>query len=358
MRLTLPLARTLLLIGIAPMLAACLAESRASAVDECTTAPPASASTGQLLVASQEGVVSFIDLASGSVTRLETGGELHGAAVSPDGRWGVITDYGRRRRSEFPWRVFDGNTLLVIAMAERRLAHRLTVGEHRGVHDVAFVPGAPSRIVVTAQGSREIITVDLETGAVIAAVDTRGEGTHSLAITADGRTVFGSNEGEETLSRIDLATSQLTGHLTVGANPLGVAVTADGSEVWVGTRDGALRVLDASTGSERARIEGMGFVDDLAFTPNGYHAVVLDARGGTLRVIDVASRAERGRLALPRPGKVTIAPDGRTAFVSLYQNAQVAVVDLGALCVVGRYAVGRNPDGMGWSAIVPSAGHP
>ena len=346
------LVLTLCLLGAVPSLAGCLSESHAESSGDLCTSTPAAAATGQLLVASQDdGSISLIDLASGAINRLEDGGELHGAAVSPDGRWGVVTDYGRRRRSEYPARVFDGNTLLVIDMAQRRIARRIVVGEHRGVHDVAFVPGSPSRVVVTAQGNREIIVVELETGAVVTAVDTRGEGTHSLAIGADGRTVYTSNEEEHTVSRIDIAVGALSGHVAIGGNPLGLAVTADGTELWVGSRDGALRIFDARTGIQRATLERMGFNDDLAFTPDGKRAVVLDARGGTLRLIDVATRTPVGSVALPRPSKVALTPDGRVAFVSLYQDAAVAVVDLEALCVVRRFAVGRNPDGVGWSPL-------
>lgn len=345
------LVRALLLLGAAPMLGSCLSESRAAEAGECTSAAAAAASSGQLLVASQEGIISLIDLASGAVTRLDDGGELHGAAVSPDGRWGVVTDYGRRRHSEYPARVFDGNTLIIIDMAQRRIARRINVGEHRGVHDIAFLPGSSSRVVVTAQGNREIILVDLGSGAVTAAVDTRGEGSHSLDISVDGRTVYTANEEEETVSRIDLASGALSGHLQVGANPLGVAVTLDGSELWVGSRDEAVHVLDTQTGAKRTKLDGMGFVDDLKFTPDGRRAVVLDGRGGTLRLIDVASRRVLGSVALPRPSKVALSPEGRAAFVSLYRDAAVAVVDLEALCVVRRFSVGRNPDGIGWSSL-------
>ena len=56
--------------------------------------------------------------------------------------------------------------------------------------------------------------------------------------------------------------------------------------------------------------------------------------------------------ALPNP-VLLIAPDGRRAWVSCTEADVVAVLDLAALTVVGRWKAGREPDGLA-GAFVPT----
>ena len=59
---------------------------------------PASGITGQLLVShDRAGDVSIVDLASGATTYIEVGfSDPHEVAISSDGRWGVMSDFGDR----------------------------------------------------------------------------------------------------------------------------------------------------------------------------------------------------------------------------------------------------------------------
>lgn len=323
-------------------------------------APPL-ARSGRLLVASPSArAATIVDLATGAATTLPLDlHDPHEAAVSPDGRWGVVTDFGRRGamrrvRGQEVW-AFDGHRLAVIDMEAHRVARVVDVGAHRGLHDVAFVPGAPGRVVITAQTTREVIEVDLATGSALA-MRTDAEGTHLLAVTGDGGSVFVVNEIDGSVARLDRATRARTWQRAIAAPPLeGIAVTPDGRTLLVGSlHDGAVRVLDAADGAVRATIAGFATPARMAVTPDGRRALVADARCGAVRVLDVAA----GRIVatvhgLGQPTGVEIAVDGRTAFVTLGDGRDVAVLDLAAGRVVARHRVGRGPDGVGWG---PAAG--
>ena len=310
---------------------------------------PPLARTGRLIVASQSGTATVIDLRSGEQKRLTGLEEPHGAAMSADGRWGVVTDYGRNRPNrQFPWRVFDGNRIQVIDMAAGTEARMLGVGPYRGLHDVKVLAGDPLRAIVTAQGSRHVIVVNLVSAAILAVMDPLGEGTHSIAVSHDGRRAFASNEGETHISRLDLVTNRFDRHLQVGAEPLGIDVTTDGREVWVGTRAGTVVILNAESGERLATINEAGFPDDISMTPDGRHALILDAQRNNIRIVRVLDRHVVANLNLGRPSKATITPDSKAAFISMGRSDEVVGVDLDRRCEFARYRLPNTPDGIAW----------
>jgi hypothetical protein len=105
---------------------------------------------------------------------------------------------------------------------------------------------------------------------------------------------------------------------------------AGGQAVVAHTSSGALTLLEGRPVRVRRVLRGLGEPRYTAVAPDGLHAYVTDSARGELIVLDL----ERGRIvgggevgALAR--HVTIAPDGRTAWVALGSKAPaVAVVDL------------------------------
>ena len=54
-----------------------------------------------------------------------------------------------------------------------------------------------------------------------------------VAVSPDGSSVWVSNNGDDTVSQIDTASDTVVQTITVGSSPWGVAVSPDGSSVWV-----------------------------------------------------------------------------------------------------------------------------
>jgi len=70
----------------------------------------------------------------------------------------------------------------------------------------------------------------------------------AMALSPDGKTLYLVNAGSDDLSVIDLAANRGVAHLTVGANPRGIAITPDGTRVFVNNvLDGTLSVVETET---------------------------------------------------------------------------------------------------------------
>ena len=69
-----------------------------------------------------------------------------------------------------------------------------------------------------------------------------------VAVTPDGSKVYVTNNGDGTVSVIATATNTVVGSpITVGNNPFGVAVTPDGSKVYVANVGGGVSVIATAT---------------------------------------------------------------------------------------------------------------
>ena len=70
----------------------------------------------------------------------------------------------------------------------------------------------------------------------------------AAALSPDGKTLYLANAGSDDVSVIDLGTNRKLAHLAVGANPRGIAITPDGSRIFVNNvLDGTLSVINAKT---------------------------------------------------------------------------------------------------------------
>lgn len=301
---------------------------------------------GVLLVANQRSAsASIVDLATGTVTSIDVGEGPHEAAISADGRWGVVTIYGAST---------PGNQLAVVDMSRRAIVRMIDLGNYRRPHDLTFLPGSTTRVAVTSEASQRVIEVDLPSGTVVGEVDTRANGSHMLALAADGRTMFTANMGGSSASQLDFAGRTFVRLVPMPPRPEGIAITPDGREVWVGSNDsGTVAVVETATGNIAATIRDLGMPYRITMSPDGSRAAIPDPPRKRVLVLDVGGRRVLGDILPPgEPRGVDIGPDNRTAFVTLGPEGMVVVVDLDDRSVLSRHTVGASPDGVGWGPAV------
>ncbi len=226
-------------------------------------------------------------------------------------------------------------------------------------HGLAFLPDG-KRMLVTGEKAQRVLLVDLESGAIDSSMVTGQPATHMVVSTRDGLQAFTNNIVAKSVSAIDVVSRKVRATFAVGAIIEGIAVTADGREVWVGGNDSRrVYVLDGSTGALLHTIDGLGMPNRIGITPDKRTAVVPDPGDEKIHVVDVPSHTVRTVIDVPpisgspaSPQGVTISQDGLTAFVTLKAAGRVAVVDIAAGRIMGTLAVGAGSDGVGYSPLV------
>lgn len=322
-------------------------------------AAPGAAAT--LLVANKaEATLSLIDLDAGEVVAtLPTGEGPHEIGVSPDGRFALVTNYGGREA---------GASLTLVDVAAARVVRTIELGDYRRPHGVVWLDAR--RALVTAEANRALLEVDVDAGVVRNALPTDQDVSHMVVATPDGARAFVANIGSGTVTAIDLARGWKRVHMATGAGAEGITLAAGGRELWVTNREAdTLTVIDAVRLAKLAELPSPGFPIRAAATPDG-RVLVTHARGGHLAVFsaerlevarlsfDLASLGTANRLFGDRFGDstvpigVVVSGDGSRAYVAHAHADAITEIDLaGEIRVLRTLRAGREPDGMGWTAV-------
>ncbi|MGD8977357.1 MAG: cytochrome D1 domain-containing protein [Gammaproteobacteria bacterium] len=312
-----------------------------------------------LVVANKaEASVSLIDLASGQVVATLPAGEgPHEVGISPDERFALVTNYGRRDA--------PGRSLTLIDIAAAEVVRNIDLGDYQRPHGVEWLD--ESRVAVTAEDDKALIVVDVETGEVVQKIGTDQEVSHMVALDRAGQRAYLTNIGSGSLTVLDLESGERERNIPTGEGAEGVAVS--GTRIWVTNRGAdSLTILDAGTLETVKEIPSEGFPIRATATPKG-QILVTRARAGDMVIYDAVDMVEVRRVSFDLksmdveerlfgdrfgdssvPIGVVVDNSGEHAFVA-HANADVITeIDLASGEVVRTLRAGREPDGMGFSS--------
>ena len=240
-----------------------------------------------------QNTLSFVDLNSGEVVKvLPTGKGPHEVDVSPDGKTAVVANYGVAGAR--------GNSLTVVDVEQGKVSRTIDLGEHTAPHGIVWMHDN-EHVVVTTEGSGEIIKVHVQSGAVVLALKTGQDTSHMVALTSDDKTAFVANIRSGSLTRLELKQGAKAKSAQTGEGAEGVALTLDDEEVWVANRaDNTITVMDSETLEVLETLETGNFPVRLEMTPDGKYALVSNGRSSELGIYHVRERTEsvRKKLAL------------------------------------------------------------
>jgi YVTN family beta-propeller protein len=149
-----------------------------------------------------------------------------------------------------------------------------------------------TKVYVTNWDSNSVSVIDTVTNKVIA-TEPVGKGPNGVAVTPDGSKVYVANSGEYSsgyVSVIDTATDNITANVPVGREPIGVAITPDGSKVYVTNfYSNNVFVIDTSNDNVTATVPVGNSPFGVAVTPYGTAVYVANEGSGSVSVIDTSN---------------------------------------------------------------------
>jgi YVTN family beta-propeller protein len=311
-----------------------------------------------VVVNKSDDTVTILDAKTGAArATVPVGKGPHEVEVLADGRTAAVSNYGR---TEAP-----GRTVTIVEVDRGTAVGTIDVGEGTRPHGLEAL--ADGRVLVTAEGTKELLVVDPTARRVAARIPTGREVSHMVVAAPDGSRAFVASIRSGTVSVADLASAKIAKDLPSGAGAEGIDRTPDGGEVWVTNREAdTVSVIDTKRLEVVATIPAPKFPIRVKITPDGKRALVSCAQSGDVAVFDVASRKEIKRIPMDReavpdstarifstrfgkspvPVGLLIAPDGKRAWVASTNADVVSVIDLASLEVVGRLTAGKEPDGL------------
>ncbi len=154
-------------------------------------------------------------------------------------------------------------------------------------YSMTLNPYGTELYVATVGGMVEVL--DVTSLDIVASIDVGGS-PKMVAFAPDGQTAYVTNTSDEEgqVTVVNSVTHEIVTRITIGGSPYGVAISPDGTEAYAAEGLDGIAVIDTSAHSVTGTIPVMAI--DVAFTPDGSHAVATQWETGEVMLIDTASQ--------------------------------------------------------------------
>src|ERR1035437_6274707 len=161
-----------------------------------------------------------------------------------------------------------------------------------------------------------------------------------------------TNSVSSNVSVIDTATNQVTATVDVGSYPYGVAITPDGTKIYVANSDnpGIVSVIGTVTNQVAAMVNVGKAPTGIAVTPDGTKVYVANDGNSNVSVINTATDQVIAIVPVGNASQgVAISLDGTKVYVANNKDGTVFVIDT-TTNTVTTVNVGKYPNGV---AVTP-----
>lgn len=204
--------------------------------------------------------------------------------------------------------------------------------------------------LVANDGDGTVTLIDLATGTECRAIQV-GRRPRAIAITPDGATACVASYGDGAVTLIDNATATAVMRIVVGNGPQAITIAPDGATAYVANHtDGSITAISLPAGRPRALIRAVHGPRAIALDPAGATAYVLsDTRDTITPVSLVTGQAGRPVKVGTWAYAMAATPDGRIAYVASHSG--ITPVDLATglpaprIPAGGYQAIAITPDG-------------
>jgi YVTN family beta-propeller protein len=204
-------------------------------------------------------------------------------------------------------------------------------------------------LLVLNKSDNTLAVIDPETLKTVGQVPT-GVGPHEVAVSADGRTAYVANYGDQrtigsTLSIVDVATQKETKRLDLGElrRPHGIA-EKNGSIYFTSE----LKKCVARYNPKLGKVDWMAQTDQeathmLVPSPDGRRLYTANIFSNTVSIVEISTGKTTVVKVGPKPEGLDISPDGKELWVGHNDDGGVSIIDTDSGTVSQTLAVCRMP---------------
>lgn len=249
----------------------------------------------------------IIDTATQQTTAtVKVTGRPNQCAVTPDGKYVVVP-------------IRDGDSVDIIDVAQQQIVKVLPIKEPHN----ALPTGNNRYVYVSSMGSNEIDVIDLEKMDYAAHIPAGGRPRPYVA-SPDGKTMYVAVAnlhgfvivdipGQKVAERVEIpaqhATLRQLQYETPDTLTHGLALTPDGSELWVSSLlDDSMYIYDVKTKKVTGRVPTGEGPNWIVFTPDGKYACISNADSDDVSIINVKTRSQVTRVKVGKvPKRLAVA---------------------------------------------------
>lgn len=187
---------------------------------------------------------------------------------------------------------------------------------------------------------------------VITATINVGDNPTGIAMSPDGTKVYVSDHDENSVYVIDTATNTVTNTMFVGEWPESVIISPDGKKVYVvNSYDKKVSVINTKTNTvtATAKVTGLSSSSKIAFNPTGTKMYVTDCFNNNVYVVNTKTNTVIATVPLgAKPEEITVNPAGTMVYAMNGNN--VSVINTKTNKIIATMTGFSSPDGI---AITP-----
>ncbi|MEU7093026.1 IPT/TIG domain-containing protein [Kitasatospora aureofaciens] len=201
-------------------------------------------------------------------------------------------------------------------------------------------PAPGGRLRRLRRGAAAVLTAAVLStgGTLLPATSARAAGPAQL--------VYATDSSSNSLVAYDLSSDSVVGKIPVGKLPRSLAVSPDGSQVWVANEmANSVSVVDTTVNTVIATLPVGRFPSALAFAPDGAHVYVAHNRGGHpgIDVYDTSTLTVTATIPVPyTASRLAPTPDGKRLYTAVSGNGTVAVIDTATNAVTATIPTADN----------------
>jgi YVTN family beta-propeller protein len=289
-------------------------------------------------VTTADGNVTVVDLVKlKAVARIPVGPELSGMREHPTRPevFGVSSTGG------YVW-ILDPRFDPLDGHFTGQVTARIAVGPLPYALD--FSPDG-KRVYTTASGNDTLLAIDARSRAVVARAQTGREPVLAHA-TPDGKSILVVNRRDGSLGIHDAMTLALRGSVSVVAQPADVAVLPDSSLAFVLSRsDRRLSVVDLRRGVLLTNLELAGAPTDMLLKPDGGELYLISPEAHGLQAINTSTHEVGDYMVLgSAPTRGVLSADARLLYVSDTAAGRVTPVDIFNRRIIREALLEKHPE--------------
>lgn len=221
---------------------------------------------------------------------------------------------------------------------------------------VTNVVQSPNGFLYTCNnGSGTVSIIDTTTYTVVSTLSPLG--CQNVAITPDGSSVWVSindstNGNLPSIAVIDTATNTIATTFAIGsvlANaPFWIAFSPDGAFAYAaGFPSNSVSVIDTATHVRVATVPVGSFPTFVAISPDGAFAYAANLTANSVSVIDTATNTVVANVPVGAfPRAIAFTPDGAFAYVTNFNGNSLSMIDTSTLTVIATLPAGSRPWGI------------
>lgn len=297
--------------------------------------------------------ISIIDLSQKEKTRtLDLGIEPHEVIVTADKKHLIVTDFGNKDN--------PADEIFLISTTTFKLEKTIQLKNRTKLHGLEMSP-YPNKILVTSEGAASLMLVNIETGEIESETKTNGKESHMVLKHPIKPIAYVANIGTNDISIIDYEKDSLIKTIYCGKGTEGMALTPDGSELWVSNKfEDSLSIIDTEKMDLTSKLKTGKMPVRLAISPDGNFCVSSNHAEGTLYVFDTRSKEILKKIEFPgssnifdklfndspTPSSLLFHPSDPFLFVINSNADRAMLLSTETWKIIGSWKVGDIPDGI------------